>query len=224
MTAPVKYVHNISVHNVKAATHIVPLVIKIFHPGSVIDFGCGLGTWLKVFYDNGIKDYLGVDGDYVNKSLLAISPNNFRSADLSLPFALDRKYDLAISLEVAEHIPKEAEEIFLNSLTELSDNIIFSASIPCQGGQSHTNENWQSYWAELFIERGFFIYDLFRAKFWKNKDVEWWYSQNIFLATKSKLNFHDHISNLNDYVHPCLYLKKLAQINDLLEQNFFFKY
>ena len=88
-----------------SARSLLPHVMRMFSPRSVIDIGCGVGTWLSVFQEIGVVKTLGVDGAYVDRSQLLISDDSFRCHDLSQPLRLDRVFDLAISLEVAEHIP-----------------------------------------------------------------------------------------------------------------------
>jgi len=60
-----------------SAKEIVPLVLELIQPKSVIDVGCGLGTWLSVFKQHGIEDFLGVDGYYIDKKMLQIPEENF---------------------------------------------------------------------------------------------------------------------------------------------------
>ena len=57
----------------RSARHIVPIVLARIEPKSVIDVGCGTGTWLSVFEENGIADFLGIDGAFVPKEMLEIS-------------------------------------------------------------------------------------------------------------------------------------------------------
>src|SRR5271165_1063667 len=85
-------------------------IVKDAHlnPKSVVDVGCGIGTWLKVWSELGAEDILGVDGDYVRQDQLLIPPDRFKAMDLSNPLALKRKFDLVQSLEVAEHLPPAA--------------------------------------------------------------------------------------------------------------------
>ena len=64
------YIHETSVHNTAAAEQVVPVIKKLFSPASVIDIGCGIGTWLTVFKQYGIAKVKGVDGDYVNRKQL----------------------------------------------------------------------------------------------------------------------------------------------------------
>jgi SAM-dependent methyltransferase len=165
----------------RSARVIVPLIVDRVRPRSVVDVGCGLGTWLAVFLENGIADVVGVDGDYVDRARLEIPPESFLPRDLSRALHLDRTFDLAVSLEVAEHLPAECAATFVDSLTTLSPFVVFSAAIPFQGGTNHVNEQWPDYWAALFEERGFAPVDCIRREVWSNEAVEWWYAQNILL-------------------------------------------
>jgi SAM-dependent methyltransferase len=160
---------------------IVPLVVERLRPRSVVDVGCGLGTWLAVFMENGVADVTGVDGDYVYSSRLEIPAERFVAHDLSTPLSLDRRFDLAVSLEVAEHLPADRAAIFVGSLTALAPFVLFSAAIPLQGGTNHVNEQWPEYWAALFGHRGFLPVDCVRREVWGDENVEWWYAQNTLL-------------------------------------------
>src|SRR4051794_22884249 len=67
--------------SLRSAQTIVPLVVALLQPRSVVDIGCGVGTWLKTFADAGIDDYLGIDGHYVSKRQLLIDSTRFIAAD-----------------------------------------------------------------------------------------------------------------------------------------------
>jgi SAM-dependent methyltransferase len=164
-----------------SARVIVPIVREIFAPRSVCDVGCGVGTWLRAWSDNGVNDICGLDGDYVDRSQLMINERNFRCHDLRKPLPSDAKYDLAMSLEVAEHLPPDRSEGFIAELTALAPVVLFSAAIPQQGGTDHINERWQSYWAGLFKKQGFSPLDVIRPAVWENEAVERWYRQNTIV-------------------------------------------
>lgn len=181
------YVHEEEVHNFVAPREVVPLVISLTKPNSVVDIGCGIGTWLKIFEENGISDYMGVDGNYVDRNLLKIPISKFIPQDLRKGWSLGRKFDLVVSLEVAEHLPKENAEEFVSKLTTHGDTILFSAAIPEQGGQNHVNEQWPEYWQALFHQHGYYFHDVIRPLIWTNNKVEWWYKQNIFLVKKNEI-------------------------------------
>src|SRR5688572_22196352 len=115
-----------------AARVIVPYVLRITKARSVVDIGCGVGTWLRAFEENGISDYVGLDGHHVNADRMHIPPDRFRPVDLTGVFRLDRTFDLTCSLEVAEHLPSQSAQRFIELLTTLAPAILFSAAIPGQ--------------------------------------------------------------------------------------------
>jgi hypothetical protein len=153
---------------------------------SAVDVGCAVGSWLSVLYKNGVKEIQGVDGDWVNEDFLEIPAEFFRSVDLTHPFRLDRKYDLALSLEVAEHLPESSAQGFVGSLTALSDFVVFSAAIPHQGGTNHINEQWLDYWNELFIAYGYQGIDIVRKQIWNDTKIPFWYKQNLILFVRKE--------------------------------------
>lgn len=208
----VLYIHTEDVHNFDAAQQVLPFIIDRFKPRSMLDVGCGIGTWLKVAKELGVKEITGVDGEYVNRELLKIDQSEFIAKDLRHFFSLDRKYDLVLCLEVAEHLPGEAAPDFVRSLCHHSDVVIFSAAIPNQGGQNHLNEQWPAYWEALFAAQGFKPYDLLRPVFWSNNAVEFWYRQNMIIFSKNDIQALPIISNYNAYVHPQLLQLKLDEI------------
>ncbi|MGH7133242.1 MAG: class I SAM-dependent methyltransferase [Phycisphaerales bacterium] len=164
-----------------SARVIVPLVMDLVRPTSVADVGCGLGIWLREFADAGVSDYRGFDGDYVRRDRLVIPVESFTPTDLAAGVKSDRRFDLAVSLEVAEHLPEASADRFVESLTKLAPVVLFSAAIPKQGGTGHINEQWPAYWAEKFATRGFVAVDCVRPAVWTNAKVAWWYAQNTVL-------------------------------------------
>src|SRR5438552_2146277 len=145
--------------SVRSAEVVVPLVLQLVPVRSVSDVGCGDGSWLSVFRRHGVDDIIGIDGDYVEAELLQIPQDRFRAVDLAKPFSLGRVFDLAVCLEVAEHLPPDCASGFVKSLARLAPVVLFSAAIPKQGGNHHTNEQWPDYWAKLFGEHGFLPVD-----------------------------------------------------------------
>ena len=208
-----RYKHEVAVHNTKAAEIIVPEILRLVQAKSVLDVGCGIGTWLHVLSKNGVKDIMGIDGDYVDRELLFkyISADQFKAVDLEKSFDLGRKFDLAISLEVAEHLNEASAEIFIDSICRHADTVIFSAAIPGQGGQNHINEQWPSYWIKKFEDNGYNVYDMLRPIIWTLNEIEPWYKQNILVFSKNKLNVNQN--HQFDIVHPQYWY----QVNKSLE-------
>jgi hypothetical protein len=162
---------------------VVPLVMRLIHPSSVVDFGCKLGEWLSLFAAHGVSDMLGLDREH-RTSDLVIPSDSFRGVDLTHPFALGRTYDLAICLEVAEHLPRHAALPLVAQLTRSAPVVLFSAAIPGQGGHGHVNEQPHEYWHALFRKAGFETLDCIRPAIWQDAQVAYWYRQNMFLYAR----------------------------------------
>jgi hypothetical protein len=148
---------------------------------SVADFGCARGTWLAAWRRHGVLDTAGLDGHYVRSSDLEIPLESFHACDLTMPVDLGRRFALAQSLEVAEHLPPEAARSFVGSLTRHADIVLFSASPPGQGGENHLNEQPYEFWRERFAERGYVMIDWLRPRILSNTTVQYWYRYNCFL-------------------------------------------
>lgn len=170
--------------SIQSAHVVIPTILNWIAPKSVVDVGCGVGSWLSVFDECGVRDYLGIDGEYVDKNLLLIPQSKFKPFDLKQPIQLEREFDLVVSLEVAEHLPAENAEKFIQSLTALGPVILFSAAIPFQGGTGHINEQWPEYWKAYFDKYGYVLCDAIRSKIWNDRGVDPWYRQNIFLYVR----------------------------------------
>lgn len=201
-----------------SAREVIPIIIDIIKPKSVVDVGCGLGTWLKVFLDSGVNDVVGMDGDWVTKDSLYINSDNFKTINLEHPkYSEHRSFDLAMSLEVAEHLDKHSSREFIKFLTKLSPVVIFSAAIPYQGGRNHINEQWPDYWANIFSELEYYPVDIIRNKIWGNKKVEWWYRQNIIIFANKQYIAENNLkitpSDNLSLVHPEKYLLLVTELN-----------
>lgn len=209
-----------------AAHEIAPMVIEMIQPGSMIDVGCGAGTWLSVFGKFGVKDLWGVDGDYVERKRLEIPAERFISHDLTQPFEFDRQFDLVVSLEVAEHLPEASADSFVRTLTQLGPVILFSAAIPGQGGVHHINEQWQDYWARIFQAHGYEPIDWLRKRIWSNERVEWYYAQNMlmyarpeYIESHPKLKAERELTAVDQLrlVHPVQYLETMTWTSNICQ-------
>jgi SAM-dependent methyltransferase len=178
----------------KSAKEVVPIILKHLSPKSVIDIGCGIGTWLKAFKEAGVEDIKGVDFHGVNTLL---SESEFIRHDLRKRLSLKRKFDLAISLEVAEHIETKYSDVFIENLTNLSDRIVFSAAIPRQEGENHINEQWNIFWVKKFEERGYVAIDLIRPEILLNPRIGYDYRQNILFFISKKRLKNEALSLIN---------------------------
>jgi SAM-dependent methyltransferase len=210
-----------------SAKAVMPYVISLCQPESIADFGCGVGSWLQACRECGIKDVTGIDGDYVKDQLLMIPTERFVRADLTRPIDLGRRFDLVLSLEVAEHLPREAAPTFVDTLTRHGPVILFSAAIPSQGGVHHVNEQWAQYWSSLFGDHGYVCVDCLRDVFWDAREIKWWYRQNMFLFVSEKsLSQYPNVSRESsryrklpvNLIHPDFVFGRHIGLGTLLRQ------
>ncbi len=201
----------------RSAREVVPMLVELVGPSSVVDLGCARGAWLRVFRENGVDDVIGVDGSYVDTDKLMIPKDRFHAADLGGGVRLERDFDLAMSVEVAEHLPEAAADSFVDSLVALAPVVAFSAAVPGQGGRGHVNEQWQGYWAEKFERCGYLTVDALRRRLWSREVVQSYYAQNLLLYVREDvLVRHEALRRERertevaqlDLVHPSLYLRR----------------
>lgn len=163
----------------RSAEAVAPYLVELLDPESVVDVGCGDGSWLAPFASRGVE-ILGVDGPWA-KEALEIPSERFVAADLDLELDLGRRFDLVLSLEVAEHLEPASAPSFVATLARLGPVVVFSAAVPGQGGIDHLNEQWPEYWADLFAGEGFVPVDCLRNRFWSDERVAPYYAQNAVL-------------------------------------------
>ena len=211
----------------RSARIILPSVVGLIGPSSVVDVGCGVGAWLRVCSDLGISVIRGIDGDYVPRNLLQIPEMQFSAVELHSKWPELGQFDLALCLETAEHLDPEAAEGLIANLASVSQVIVFSAAIPFQGGDDHRNEQWPDYWVAKFTKHGYVSIDCIRPSIADESSVEWWYRQNIFVAASpSAIAVNPLLAQLAErhgppmrrvtwecYESNCNYWKHLANTN-----------
>jgi SAM-dependent methyltransferase len=177
MNPTVSFNHAHSPSSADAAYAALSKIFPDVPPSSLLDVGCGTGTWLSAAERLGVSDLHGVDGIDANSSA------NFSKLDLTQPIRLGRRYDVVLCLEVGEHLDSAYSRVLIGSLVAHAPKIIFSAACPGQPGQHHVNCQWPDYWQSLFNREGFACYDTVRWSIWNDKLIEPWYRQNMFIAT-----------------------------------------
>jgi SAM-dependent methyltransferase len=215
-----KYIHTEETHDMENPSILVPIFSDMFNPKSVCDVGCGIGNFLDVFKQGGAKKVVGYDGKWADMTLVAkhLTPEEFVVIDFEVELPKPaQKFDLALCLEVGEHVSNEKSDNLVDFLTKLSDNVIFSAAIPGQGGFKHINEQWEEYWEEKFNKRGYKKYDIIRHKIFANSKIIYWYRQNIVVYSKNDLS-HFPAVPLPNIITKELFTQKIKIINQLVER------
>ena len=119
---------------------------------SLVDFGCGMGNYVKTFRQKNINA-IGYDG---NPNTPELTNNLCNVLDLSIPKIFDEPFDWVMSLEVGEHLPPQFEDIFINNLHNNNKyGIILSWAIIGQGGHGHVNEKNNDYIKSKICKLGY---------------------------------------------------------------------
>lgn len=164
-----EYYQEINTSEGPQAQRLFEILNKLYQPKQIIDVGCATGLYMKPFIDAGIKA-TGIDyaPDSIDDSIRQVPKKLIKIADITKDRYKSKKADLAICLEVLEHIPEEGADKSVDYLVSTSDTIIFSAAQVGQGGRGHINCQPKGYWS---------------LKFWQNNFIE------DVLATQTILEF-----------------------------------
>jgi hypothetical protein len=214
------YQDNVNDAAMSSASQVIPFLIEQLAPKSMLELGAGAGNWSKAALEHGIPDVLAVDGAWVQPERLRVPPANFLSHDLATPLSLHRSFDLALCLEVGEHLADADADTLVNSLTRHATVVVFGAAMPMQGGTLHQNEQWPAYWQKKFRARGYTPIDIIRPTFWPNDKVAYYYKQNTFIYVKEDAasaalaaKFHSlaaanyQKSSAYVFIHPSKYME-----------------
>jgi len=128
-------------------------MVSTYHPQTALDLGCGAGLFVQYLNYKGV-DARGVEAADLRE--IQPLPDRFIQQDLRVPFDLEKRFDLVLCLEVAEHIDAAFEEIlFENIRRHVGKYLLFSAATPGQEGHGHVNEHTAEYWSTILRELGF---------------------------------------------------------------------
>lgn len=172
-----------------SAKIVLKLISSIYEPQTVVDFGCGVGSWLKAAKEIFNGKVLGFDTHIYDGFNMNIDKSEYSMLDITIPLNTTKMFDMAICVEVLEHIEEKYSDEVIKTLCKQSEFIIFSAAVPLQGGTGHVNEQPISYWANKFSKHGYLAIDYLRPHIWNNENVDLWYRNNIIIYVSEKLYF-----------------------------------
>lgn len=215
-----------SVQSYASAKKVIAVLQNYYCPKSVIDVGCGIGTWLKAWSEAGVDDYKGYDINQIEECDLFVGRDKIEIVDLTASFPTKR-VDLVMALEVAEHLPPDYSETFIKNVTEISDIVLFSAALPMQAGANHINTQPLKFWVEIFKKYNYLCFDIIRPQIINEPDVAPWYKQNVLLFVKHEKTKFLYERGVRSIDEPYMYydsffvnkiIKKLSGSNDKREK------
>jgi len=169
----------------RSSRQFAEIITSFYDFQNVFDMGCGCALYLHEFHRLG-KDVLGCDASL---DAVKLAPKDFTvfHCDLTKPISINRKFDLILCIEVAEHIHRKFSSQLIDNCTNCGDKVIFSAAPPGQGGVGHINEQPQEFWIKLFEANGFFYekgLSIEICRIMKEHDVVEWIANNLMLFQK----------------------------------------
>jgi len=171
-------------------------------PRSVVDLGCGSGALLVALRGRGVA-VTGLEYSAAGLEICRSRGLDVRRFDLEKD-ELDPgdSFDVAVSMEVAEHLPERVADRYVALLARIAPSIVFTAAPPGQGGTDHVNEQPRSYWLERFRRHGFEVQAELEEKWseeWKSRGVVGWYWANLMVFERASRQRHDAVErSLND--------------------------
>jgi cyclopropane fatty-acyl-phospholipid synthase-like methyltransferase len=159
-----------------------------FEPQTVVDWGCGAGLHLRAMAARGAR-VLGVDGSRAAVELASECTETV-CADLTEPVDLPwDRYDLAMCIDVLEHVHEQHADAVLANLVAGADMVILSCAPPNQGGHHHVNEQPRRYWVRKMAALG-----------WEYQRAETSDMERYFLSIRDRIQHTWMFHNL------CIYL------------------
>ena len=139
-------------------TGLGDFLAEVVTPPDVLEFGsglCGLANYVGSRIDLApsfcIEPEVLPDGPFAQ----GVNLVNFDVLSTPAPLVLDHLFDLVLSIEVMEHVPRERHsEVFDFLVSRAGRFIVFSAARPGQGGHGHVAERPELEWREEFTQRG----------------------------------------------------------------------
>jgi SAM-dependent methyltransferase len=185
------YFRMVDATSARSAGPMAESIVGAFAPARVIDYGCGTGSLLAAFRGHGIE-VAGTEHSGVARRMCVAKGFDPLPLDLRCPPAEPPlgPADVAVSFEVAEHLPAAAAACFVGLLAATAPIVVFGAATPGQGGQGHVNEQPHDYWIEKFAGHGM-AWDPPRSlafrEAWRAAGVDFWYADNVMVFRRGTI-------------------------------------
>jgi len=173
-------------HARKYSMRTMDWYIQKYKPDSVVDFGCGIGSYLEAAFDYGIK----IKGYEISWEAIIHTPERIRPfieyRDCTEPINAG-VFDTVISFETAEHIEPEGTNQFIKNLVNATGKtLLFTAAPPGQEGTGHINCRYRDFW--MLELSDFLIYnDVLTGEIseaWEKLGAPWYIVKNLMVFSR----------------------------------------
>ncbi len=128
-------------------------IVRSFSPAKVFDAGCGIGFLVEALWDRGVEAH-GCDiSEYAISKVRRDVAGYCRIG--SVTEAIEGIYDLAVCIEVLEHLDAEDADRAVERLAAVSDRVLFSSTPTDVGEPTHRTVRPSIYWLQRFARHGF---------------------------------------------------------------------
>jgi SAM-dependent methyltransferase len=130
------------------AERIAKWISSALPPGTVLDIGCGPGTYVTALRSFGISAR-GIDVDDRVKGKEHLKYQSL------FELSNEDRADIVLCLEVAEHIEENLADVVAHQVAgTVKKTLIWTAAQPGQGGIGHINCQPREYWEKKLTEQG----------------------------------------------------------------------
>lgn len=167
--------------------HIADSIVRDTAPETLVDVGCGGGFLLAALAERGVTCF-GLEYSQAGIELCGSAGLQVRQFDLEHDTFAGGPFDVAVSMEVAEHLPASVADRFVDLLAGVAPLVVFTAARPGQVGTDHVNEQVPEYWITRFAARGLAPYEALAASWqdeWKRLGVIECYRDNLMVFARS---------------------------------------
>ena len=122
---------------------------------SIIDFGCGLGSYLEGALEGKTKKVLGIDigADIARECIPEYMREFIKKGHIGRKINYG-KWDCALSIEAAEHLLPEEEDIFIENIVNASSRLIVLTAAYSFSYMHINAGKMPEYWANKLVEAG----------------------------------------------------------------------
>jgi len=177
--------HKKHVH--ESAMRCMDWYIDKYKPTSVIDFGCGIGSYLESCSNHGVM-FGGIE---ISEHALKFMSDSVKPyvdiMDCTEDFGQIGRFDTVISFETAEHIePEGTNQFILNLVNATGKTLLFTAAPPGQEGTGHINCRPKEFWimelSDLLIYNDILTGEISEA--WEKLGAPWYIVKNLMVFSR----------------------------------------